>query len=314
MIPLRKRLAFLVTLALAAIGASLLYLYFFLLLPEGRGPAGPDVPREAFSEVWSERPVLMLGLGDSVTAGFGADPPERSYFARLASNPTDEFEELRGISLQAVFPNLEVRNLAVSSSTSDQHLKYQVEPLEAQPDTVFGLIFITTGGNDLIHNYGRTAPSETAMYGATLEQAKPWISAFAKRLDTMITTLKDKFPGGCHIFLANIYDPSDGMGDPEAVGLPPWPGLLPILKAYNNVIAECDRTYDFVDVVDMHGAFLGHGVHCTQPWTPHYDWRDPHYWFHTNIEDPNNRGYDAIRRLFLLKLVSSRDRLPRKEP
>ena len=151
----------------------------------------------------------MLGLGDSITAGFGASPSHLSYFARLEENPSDEFPELEGISLKSIFPSLEVRNLAVSSSTSDQHLKYQIETLEPQPPEVFGLIFMTTGGNDLIHNYGRTTPSATAMYGATFPQARPWIGDFRDRLHTMVTTLRDRFPGGCHIFLANIYDPSE---------------------------------------------------------------------------------------------------------
>src|SRR3990172_341861 len=42
---------------------------------------------------------------------------------------------------------------------------------------------------------------------------RPWIDNFEKRLDRMIEEIKKKFPGGCQIFLANIYDPSDGSGD-----------------------------------------------------------------------------------------------------
>ncbi len=45
---------------------------------------------------------------------------------------------------------------------------------------------MTTGGNDLIHNYGRSPPREGAMYGATFEQARPWIENFDKRLGEMI--------------------------------------------------------------------------------------------------------------------------------
>ena len=48
--------------------------------------------------------------------------------------------------------------------------------------------------------------------------------------------------------------------------------------------------------------FLGHGIHCTQFWAEHYHPDDPHYWYHVNLEDPNERGYDAIRRLFLLEI------------
>ncbi|MDX9973485.1 MAG: SGNH/GDSL hydrolase family protein [FCB group bacterium] len=305
----RKRVLFWGGVLVVSVAAVWLYLYLFLLKPEGRGPAGPPVPAAAFQQPWTQRRVLALGIGDSVTAGFGAQPPSFSYFARLVENPPEEFPELHGVCLKAVLPNLEARNLSVSSTTSDQHLAMQVESFETQPAELLGLVFMTSGGNDLIHNYGRTAPKPNAMYGATLEQARPWIAEFETRLEKMVTMLRDKFPGGCHIFLANIYDPSDGLGKPESVGLPPWPDLLPIHREYNAIIERCAAKHDFVHIVDMHAAFLGHGVYCTQPWTPHYRWRDPHYWYNVNLEDPNNRGYDALRRLFLLEVSKVKDQI-----
>jgi hypothetical protein len=145
------------------------------------------------------------------------------------------------------------------------------------------------------------------MYGATLDQARPWIAAFAERLDTMVTRVGASFPGGCHIFLANIYDPTDGLGDPERVGLPPWPDSVDIVDAYNRIISDCAANHDGVHLVDIHSVFLGHGIHCTQFWTPHYRVRDPHFWYNPNLEDPNDRGYDVVRRVFLLELVAKRD-------
>jgi hypothetical protein len=44
-------------------------------------------------------------------------------------------------------------------------------------------------------------------------------------------------------------------------------------------------------------------LHCAKPWTRHYRASDPHYWYNPNVEDPNDRGYDAIRRLFLLRMI-----------
>ncbi|HUT13256.1 MAG TPA: hypothetical protein VMY42_22395 [Thermoguttaceae bacterium] len=32
---------------------------------------------------------------------------------------------------------------------------------------------------------------------------------------------------------------------------------------------------------------------------------DPHYWYAQNLEDPNVRGYDAIRRLFLIEMAKT---------
>lgn len=244
-------------------------------------------------------------MGDSVTAGFGARRGY-SYFDRLAANPPDEWAELQGISLRSVLPNLAATNLAVSGSTSFDHVKQQLPRLPAADSNTFGIVVLTTGGNDIIHNYGRTPPRAGAMYGATWEQAQPWIVDYAARLETMIAQIKARFPGGCRIFLADIYDPTDGLGDNFRAGLPAWPDCERVLRAYNEVIYHCATQHEEVRLVRLHDAFLGHGIHCTQFWREHYCRPDPHYWFNLNLEDPNERGYDVIRRLFLNEMVAAK--------
>ena len=280
-----------------------LYLYFNIYLPLGKGPAGPDVPIEPFNTVWREQPVLLYGIGDSITDGFGANKGF-SYFDRLIRNPEGDAEDMVGKNLSKVFPDLRSMNKSESGSISFGHVR-MAENIEMQPSDVFGLIVMTSGGNDLIHSYGKKPPKEGAMYGATLEQAKPWIENYQQRLDEMVVTIRSKFPGGCEIFLANIYDPSDGTGDTKEffTGLPAWPDGLVILAEYNRIIKECTTNYDFVHLVDIHTLFLGHGIHCRKFWTEHYVWSDSTYWYFINIEDPSERGYDAIRRVFLLKMI-----------
>lgn len=238
-------------------------------------------------------------MGDSVTAGFGATSG-RSYFDRLITNPDDEFTHLKGLNLRAVIPDLKSTNLAVSGSTSLQHVRQQVSKLPLQDPKVIGLVVLTTGGNDLLHNYGRTPPVEGAMFGATAVQAAPWLDNFARRLDEMVAGVTNKFPGGCEVFLGTIYDPTDGLGDIGRAGpLPDWPDGLTVHRRCNEIIRKFAGHHGNVHLVDYHAAFLGHGIHCTQFWQEHYDQKDPHYWFHDNLEDPNDRGYDALRRLFL---------------
>jgi hypothetical protein len=298
----RRRLITLVIVGVVLVAAAAAYVEFHFHLPEGTGPAGPAVPTEPFERAWTERPVLLLGVGDSVTAGFGASRGH-SYFDRLIANPPDEFEDMRGRSLGAVLPNLQTRNIAVSGSNSLQHIRTISDKLEPQPEEVFGLVVMTSGGNDLIHWYGRSAPREGAMYGATLAEAQPWIAAFEKRLEEMFMLLKARFPGGCRIFIADIYDPSDGRGDPETAGMPAWPEVTAIHAAYNDALRRAAGRHGCVRVVPMHDAFLGHGIHCRKFWTAHYHTADPHYWYASNLEDPNDRGYDAIRRIFLLAIL-----------
>src|SRR5207245_5563776 len=104
----RKRLLVLLIIAVLLIGGAAAYIEFHFHLPEGSGPAGPAVALEPFEKTWTERKVLLLGVGDSMTAGFGATPGH-SYFDRLANNPDDEFEDMRSRSLSRVLPNLQTR-------------------------------------------------------------------------------------------------------------------------------------------------------------------------------------------------------------
>lgn len=299
-----RRMVIVAATGLALACAAQCFQRCWLSHPVGNGPAGPSVSADRFRAVWSERSVVLLGIGDSVTAGFGA-APGKSYVARLAQNPPDEFPDMEGICLEAVLPRQTVRNVAVSGSNSVQHATQQSPSLTPFPPDVFGIVVMTTGGNDLIHWYGKKPPEEGAMYGASFAQAQPWIAGFDKRLDTMLESIRALFPGGCHIFVGNIYDPSDGGGNPRFVGLPPWPDAPAILAAYNDTIVKCAARHEGVSVVDIHSTFLGHGVRCRQFWRTSYRREDPHYWYSGNIEDPNERGYDAIRRLFLLKMLEA---------
>jgi hypothetical protein len=296
----RRLLVFLLAGVLLAAGVGL-YVYSWQSRPIGRGPAGPAVSRSAFSNPWTNREVLLVGLGDSVTAGFGARKGY-SYFDLLVTNPPDEIAHMRGICLGAVLPHLHFTNLAVSGSTSAEHAEKQIPKLPTANSNTLAIVVMTSGGNDLIHNYGRTPPRDQAMYGATLEEAKPWISAFEQRLKSEVKQIQSHFPGGCEIFIADIFDPTDGKGDIQRAGLPPWPDGIKLLAAYNEVIHQAAKDDPHVHLVKVHDTFLGHGIHCAQVWSSHYDSHDPHYWYYINLEDPNERGYDAIRRLFLLQI------------
>lgn len=301
--PFRKRLITLVSLGLLVVAAVAVWGHYRFARPVGSGPAGPRVSQDAFQQPWSDRKVVLVGLGDSVTQGLGASTGSHSYFQRLFRNPVDEFTDMRGISLSHVLPGLEAINLAVSGTTSQECVDYQLPKLKSFGDDSFGIVVMTTGGNDVIHNYGRTPPREGAMYGARLDQIAEWVKNFDARLETIADKVRKTFPGGCHIFVANIYDPTDGDGDIVYTGLPAWPDGVKVLRAYNEVLSGFAERHLDVTLVDMRGEFLGHGIHCTQFWHHAYRSEDPHYWYWDNLEDPNDRGYDALRRLFLNEMA-----------
>jgi hypothetical protein len=273
-------------------------------LPIGTGPAGPGVPLEPFTQVWSVDETVLLGIGDSVTRGFGASR-RCSYFELLIQNDDSLHPDMKGRALRHVLPNLKSVNMAENYTVSQHHLERQIPRIEVFPAEVKGIVVITSGGNDIIHDYGRTPPRDGAMYGCTYKQALEWKPEFRRRLEGIIEAVTDKFPGGCEILLANVYDPTDGVGDIENAPprLPPWPDGIRVLGLFNQVIAETCDAYDNVHLVDMHSLFLGHGIHCGDKRNRYYREEDPHYWYFDNLEDPNDRGYDAIRRLFLLAMV-----------
>ncbi|MCA9081600.1 MAG: SGNH/GDSL hydrolase family protein, partial [Planctomycetaceae bacterium] len=270
--------------------------------PIGSGPAGPAVDPAPFQQPWTEQPVVLLGLGDSITDGFGASPGH-SYFNRLLKPSQSDPVEIADCHLRAVFPQLTADNAAISGSTSLELLDILLPRVETFPDEAYGIVVLTTGGNDIIHHYGRTPPREGAMFGATWEQAQPWIDNYHQRLHDICDDIGTRFPGGYTIFLANIYDPTDNVGDTQHAGLPAWPDGLQILTAYNDIIAQVASERPDVELVDIHTPFLGHGIHCRKFWGRHYHYGDPHYWYFANLEDPNDRGYDAIRRLYLNKMA-----------
>lgn len=299
-----RRLTIILVIGLPLLLTAAVIRFFWLSWPVGEGPAGPPVDVAAFATVWSERPVHLLGLGDSITDGFGATPGFAA-FDRLVATPPGEDPALAGITLAKVLPRLTFQNEATSGSTSLNHADL-LDGMDPLPADRFVVVMLTTGGNDIIHDYGRSPPCEGAMYGATLEQARPWIANFAVRLGRMLDRIRELCPGGCLVMLADIYDPTDGVGAPGFSFLPAWPDGLAVLTAYNDCIHKAAAARPWVALLPFHATFLGHGIYCRQFWRANYRSEDPHHWYLPNIEDPNDRGYDAIRRMALQAITARR--------
>ena len=289
--------------ALGVCVAMALALWWGVRLPAemGTGPAGPGVDASRFQRPWREGPVRLVSIGDSVSTGFGAGEG-LGYFELLRKNHDAVYPEMRGLELARVLPGLSAMRMATNSSNSLEHERV-VESLPDFERDVFGIVCMTTGGIDLIHPYGRGMPKEGAMYGATAEQARPWIERFEQRLGRMMEKLAAKFPGGCAVFIATIYDPTDDEADIENAGpvfwLSAWPDARPIFYGFNDAIKRTAQKYAHVHLVDVHQLMLGHGIHCRDHDNAFYHAEDPTYWYYANLEDPNQRGYDAIRRLFI---------------
>jgi len=291
-------------LGIVLIGGATFYFLFWRLRPVGAGPAGPPLAGDSFGEVWSDRKVLLVGMGGTITAGQGASSKHRGYFRRLISSPPDELPEIRGKCLSAVLPNLRAHALAVAVSPTLECAHELVPMLEVQDEDTFGIIVLTIGLDDFSPP-GEAAPREGAMYGAAFETAQAWIDDFRSLLEEVLDGLEERFPGGCEFFIANVFDPSDGGSDVSIAGLPVWPARRRILAEYNEIIVRAAKSRRNARLIDLHAAFLGHGVCCRQFWRPIYDRDDPHCWYSETLDAANDRGHDAIRRLFLNEMIAT---------
>ena len=272
------------------------------VLPMGSGPAGPAIGRQVFLESWYDGRVVLLGIGDSITRGFGASKKQQ-FFTLLHNNDDSLYPDMAGLDLSTVLNNLEINNIAQDYTVTQQHIDRQLPRIPVYGSDVKGIVIITSGGNDLIHDYGRSEAEDGAIYGCTYKQGVEWTENIKGRIGQILEGVTAKFPGGCEIFLANIYDPTDGVSDPQIAKLPRWPDAVRVLGLMNQKISELCDSYDNVHLVDIHSEFLGHGFHCTERWRRHYKKNGPHHWYDPNIEDPNLRGHDAIRRLYMAKMI-----------
>lgn len=279
---------------------------YWVLQPRsmGSGPTGPAPDDGAFAMPWREGKTILLALGDSITRGYGATRTSH-YVSLLIRNDDDLYPDMKGLDLQTVLPHLQSLNVAVDFTTTEDHLMRQLPRIPTFDSDIFGVVLITSGGNDLIHDYGRSAPRDGAMYGCTTEQGRIWVVEVQGRLRKILKGVITKFPGGCQIFLANLYDPTDGIGDPKSFGLPRWPDSMEVLEEMNRRIAELCAEFANVHCVDIHTPFMGHGIHCRDWWRKTYCREDPTWWYSPNLEDPNVRGHDAIRRCFLQQIVQA---------
>lgn len=125
------------------------------------------------------------------------------------------------------------------------------------------------------------------------------------------------------LLVANVYDPTDGTGDVDAVtrvlisqpdiALITPERVLGLIADYNRVIAEETAAVGGT-LIDLHGHFLGHGLFHDDAASPAYVADDATRWFSGAI-DPNRRGAHEIRRLLWTALTGERiDAVPTDLP
>lgn len=252
--------------------------------------ADPDVRNEIPLNYVPTDPVRILFLGDSITEGYGASSPEHKYTSLLQHN--FEWPGFDAIDFEDTFPNIsEIVDVSEGGATTGSLLGQQLPALERDVDfPVAGetIVIITVAGNDLQAALIPFADAETIV-NRTLGEFEEIADYF---LDPA------KFPDGVYLYVTNVYEPSDGVGQVQSCffGID-YSEDLPQLDRFNNQLALMGIDREFA-VLDLRGHFLGHGYRSEEPTVGGYDPADPTLWFAPDCIHPNDRGHHELRRLF----------------
>ena len=173
----------------------------------------------AFAELpWQTgQHTRAMGLGDSLTAGFGALPATNGYFYHLYH--WGVFDSI---------PNTLIANAAVPGANSSHVLDYQVP----QAVEVFqpSIIVMTVGGNDLLRILGGVPPQAV-------------LADFQANLTAILARLRAGLPE-TRIVVGNLYSIPEISGSEE------------IVPVFNQIVQGVATAFD-VRVADVHEAFQG---------------------------------------------------------
>jgi hypothetical protein len=254
------------------------------------GAAPTDHDSYVPDDLRPESAARLVVLGDSISAGQGASSHETTYSALLVENVDGEFPDEAETDLTSRFgAEVELVNVAAGGATT-RDLPRQLGDLEEElggPPAGHTIVVVTIGGNDLVRALASLQPPD----GTVLDRAIEEIGDVAAWFDP------ERFPDGVSLYVADVYDPSDGVGSaPECFGGIQIPGLVEALETWRQRYVELATERGFA-VVDALGHFRGHGFHYSEPDNQYYDAEDPTPWFYDCVH-PNDRGHSELRRLF----------------
>jgi lysophospholipase L1-like esterase len=226
---------------------------------------------------------IYVALGDSISIDLYAGGPGRGGASLLARNRDDDFPEWTGRDLATTRPELGFALLATDGGTTSSLLDGQLPRLEAGNVTP-RIVTLTVGGNDVLAAYGDTPA------------ALKIVSVVRERVGQTLGRINALVAPGDPVVVGTVYDPSDGTAEAWRVGLPPWPDVVEVLAELNAALRVVAGEHGAI-VADIHGRFLGHGLHAGNPGQGKARPRNHALWY-CNIIEPNAWGADAVRAAF----------------
>ena len=262
----------------------------------------------------SQPVARVIIMGDSISAGDGAQWPQWSYASLLQHNDSAAYPQDAGRDLETLWgPGVKFIFIAHAGDTSHAVMRNQLPRLLGDatrdaaalgPFPVKGhtVVVMTVGGNDVRLHLGSRGDPHGAALRYTLHNITVVLSAFADR---------HRFPDGVTVYLGNVYDITDGTNSAYRclLGLR-FTGLAEALRtwrqAYTDLAATTTTHTLRVVPVDLLSSFYGHGFHFSDPINPYYRTQDPTLWLSDDdCIHPNSRGHHELRRLFYQAIVET---------
>lgn len=175
--------------------------------------------------------VRYLSLGDSIAAGFKAQPATAGYAYQLY------LDEVYGRGPDTVFANI-----AMPGATSTDVLNFQLPQV---PRFVPTVVTMSVGGNDLLTLLAAAPP--------TPEQVGAVLNRFAGNLSQILVGLCGLMPEGGRIYLHNLYVIPEIAGTEQVVPL--FNGVMAQVAEGVTLVPICRD--NVIAVADVYGAFFG---------------------------------------------------------
>ncbi len=236
-----------------------LVILLYLVLPSVAWAALPAV----------DPPVRYMSLGDSLAAGYKAQPATKGYSYQLYLG------EIFGS-----IPNTLFDNASVPGATSNDVLNFQIPQVHLFEPTV---VTMSVGGNDLLGLLGLPNPAQAAP--AVLQN-------FAANLSAILAQLCYSMPPRGQIYLQNLYSISEIPGADSVVPLFNQT-LLQVVWSVKRLDGCLDKT---IAVADVYNAFLRQqGLLLIEKYLKRGIYvLEPH---------PTNKGYEVIEDAFRAVIV-----------
>ncbi len=212
-----------------------------------------------------------------------AGGPGRGAASLLFRNRDEDFPEWAGRDIATRAPDARFLLLATDGATSTE-VRYAQVPRLKGLDVRPSLATLTIGGNDLLQAFGSGGAARAAL------------RAVRENGHALLTDLRPLLAPGAPLVIGTVHDPSDGTGETDRLGIPPWPGALGWIARLNETLRALAAEHGAL-VADLHGHFLGHGLRAGNPAQRDARPRERGLWY-CGVIEPNAWGAGEIRAVF----------------